>query len=234
MDQQGGGLIVNAIQQWQQRAKAVAATMSQDELKAKEKQLDSLLTDMDLGLCGLNGQSIQALSRSTATPRLGLCPVRATSLVSADQADELRSVAKQVQYQRLWLQNHDTIVAVPELPEFKSLKGWTVDLATARCYTKTGIESKATKCCTVGDHGYVKVGDTVLHRVVMASWINAVAPDLLSIFKHCQVHHIYPKAKKTLAGNTLDRLNLVERSDHAKLTGAQRTLTKYFDQLYQD
>lgn len=225
---------MNAIKQWQQRAKAVAATMSQAELIAKEKQLDSLLTDLDLGLYSLGGQSIQSLSRSTATPRLGLYPVRATSLVSADQANELRETAKRVQYQRLWLSNHDTIVPVPELPEFKQLKGWTVDLATARCYTKTGIESKATKNCTVGDHGYVKVGDTVLHRVVMASWINAVDPNLLSIFKHCQVHHVYPLAKKTIQGNTLDRLNLVERSDHLKLTGAQRTLTKYFNKLYQN
>ena len=224
---------MNAIQQWQQRARAVAATMSQDELKAKEKQLDSLLTDLDLGLYSFDAQSVQALSRSKAKPRLGLHPVRATSLVNADQANELRVMAKRVQYQRLWLQNHDTLVAVPELPEFRSLKGWTVDLATARCYTKTGIESKATKCCTVGTHGYVKVGDTVLHRVVMASWINAVDPDLLGVFKHCQVHHVNPKAKKTIAGNTLDRLNLVERSDHLKLTGAQRTLTKYFDKLYQ-
>lgn len=225
---------MNAIQQWQQRAKAAAANMTREELIAKERQLDRLLDDMDLGLCGLNGQSIQALSRSTATPRLGLCPVRVTSLVSTDQANELRETARQVQYQRLWLQNHDTLVPVPELPEFKQLKGWTVDLATARCYTKTGIESKATKCCTVGDHGYVKVGDTVLHRVVMASWINAVDPDLLGVFKHCHVHHIYPKLKRTIQGNTLDRLNLVERSDHAKLTGAQRALTKYFDKLYQN
>lgn len=225
---------MNAIQQWQQRAKAVAATMSQAELVAKEKQLDSLLTDLDLGLYSLGGQSIQALSRSTATPRLGLNPVRATSLVSADQANELRETAKRVRYQRLWLQNHDTLVPVPELPEFRSLKGWTVDLATARCYTRTGIESKATKHCTVGDHGYVKVGDTVLQRVVMASWINAVNPDLLGIFRHCQVHHVNPKAKNTIQGNTLDRLALVDRSGHAKLTGAQRALTKYFDQLYKD
>jgi hypothetical protein len=216
-----------------QRAKAVAANMSQAELLAKEKQLDSLLTDMDLGLYSLGGQSVQALSRSTAKPRLGLNPVRATSLVSTDQADELRSVAKQVRYQRLWLSNHDTLVAVPELPEFRSLKGWTVDLATARCYTKTGIESRATKHCTVGTHGYVKVGDTVLHRVVMASWINAVDPDLLGIFKHCQVHHVNPKSKATIQGNTLDRLNLVEKADHLKLSSAQKTLTKYFDRLYQ-
>lgn len=216
-----------------ERAKKDAATMTRAELSVKEKQLDSLLDDLDLGLYSLGGQSIQALSRSTATPRLGLCPVRATSLVSADQANELRETAKRVRYQRQWLQNHDTLVPVPALPEFKSLKGWTVDLATARCYTKTGIESKATKHCTVGDHGYVKVGDTVLQRVVMASWINAVDPDLLSIFKHFQVHHINPLAKATIQGNTLDRLNLVERSDHLKLTGAQRALTKYFDQLYQ-
>lgn len=226
---------MNAIQQWQQRARVDAANMSQAELKAKEKQLDLLLTDLDLGLYSFDAQSIQDLSRSTATPpRLGLNPVRATSLVSADQADTLRVMAKRVQYQRLWLQNHDTLVPVPELPEFRSLKGWTVDLATARCYTKTGIESKATKNCTVGDHGYVKVGDTVLHRVVMASWINAVDPNLLGVFKQCQVHHINPKLKRTIQGNTLDRLNLVERSDHLKLTGAQRALTKYFDQLYKD
>lgn len=225
---------MNAMDRLRERAKADAANMTKAELKAKIKQLDSLLTDMDLGLYSLGGQSIQALSRSTATPRLGLCPVRATSLVSADQANELRETAKRVQYQRLWLSNHDTLVPVPELPEFKSLKGWTVDLATARCYTKTGIESKATKCCTVGDHGYVKVGDTVLHRVVMASWINAVDPNLLGVFRHCQVHHVNPKLKRTIQGNTLDRLNLVERSDHLKLTGAQRTLTKYFDSLYQN
>lgn len=225
---------MSAIQQWQQRAKAVAATMSQAELKAKEKQLDLLFDDLNLGLYSLGGQSVQDLSRSTATPRLGLYPVRATSLVSADQADELRVMAKRVQYQRLWLQNHDTIVDVPDTPEFRSLKGWTVDLATARCYTKTGIESTSTKLCTVGTHGYVRVVDTVLHRVVMASWINAVNPDLLGIFKHCHVHHVYPKAKKTLAGNTLDHLVLVEKADHLKLSGAQRTLTKYFDQLYQN
>ena len=224
---------MNAIQQWQQRARVDAANMSQAELKAKEKQLDSLLTDLDLGLYSLGGQSIQALSRSTATPRLGLCPVRATSLVNADQADELRETARQVQYQRLWLSNHDTLVAVPELPEFKSLKGWTVDLATARCYTKTGVESMATKHCTVGTHGYVKVGDTVLQRVVMASWINAVNPDLLGVFKYCHVHHINPNAKRTLHGNTLDHLALVDRADHTKLTGAQRALTQYFDSLYQ-
>lgn len=224
---------MNAIQQWQQRARAVAATMSQAELKAKEQQLDLLFDDLNLGLYSLGGQSIQALSRSTAKPRLGLYPVRATDLVSADQAEELRVMAKRVQYQRLWLQNHDTLVPVPELPEFRSLKGWTVDLATARCYTKTGIESTATKCCTVGTHGYVRVVNTVLHRVVMASWINAVTPDLLGIFKHCHVHHVYPNAKKTIQGNTLDHLTLVDRADHLKLTGAQRTLTKYFDQLYQ-
>ena len=224
---------MSAIKQWQQRARADAANMTRAELIAKEKQLDSLLDDLDLGLYSLGGQSIQDLSRSTATPRLGLCPVRATSLVSADQADTLRVMAKRVQYQRLWLSNHDTLVPVPELPEFKQLKGWTVDLATARCYTKTGVESMATKHCTVGTHGYVKVGDTVLHRVVMASWINAVDPDLLGVFKHCHVHHVNPKDKKTIQGNTLDRLNLVEKADHLKLTGAQRTLTKYFDQLYQ-
>lgn len=228
-------MIVNAIQQWQQRAKATAANMTRAELKAKEQQLDLLFDDLNLGLYSLGGQSVQGLSRSTATPpRLGLYPVRATSLVSTDQADTLRVMAKRVQYQRLWLQNHDTLVDVPELPEFRSLKGWKVDLATARCYTKTGIESTATKCCTVGDHGYVKVGDTVLHRVVMASWINAVDPDLLGVFKHCQVHHVNPKSKKTLAGNTLDHLVLVEKADHLKLSGAQRTLTKYFDQLYQN
>lgn len=225
---------MNAVKQWQQRAKAVAATMSQDELKAKIKQLDLLLTDLDLGLYSFDAQSIQDLSRSTATPpRLGLNPVRATSLVSADQANELRETARQVQYQRQWLQNHDTLVDVPELPEFKSLKGWTVDLATARCYTKTGIESKATKRCTKGTHGYIKVADTVLHRVVMASWINAVNPDLLPMFDQCQVHHINPQSKAILAGNTLDKLVLVDQSDHAKLSGAQRTLTKYFDKLYQ-
>lgn len=224
---------MNAIQQWWQRAKKDAANMSQAELKAKEKQLDQLFDDLNLGLYSLGGQSVQDLSRSTATPRLGLYPVRATSLVSADQADELRVMAKRVQYQRLWLQNHETLVAVPELPEFRSLKGWTVDLATARCYTKTGIESTATKCCTIGNHGYVRVVNTVLHRVVMASWINAVNPDLLGIFKHCHVHHVYPKAKAILAGNTLDKLVLVDQSDHAKLNGAQRALTKYFDQLYQ-
>ncbi|MDC2845180.1 hypothetical protein PO185_05815 [Limosilactobacillus mucosae] len=225
---------MNAIKQWQQRAKADAATMTRAELIAKEKQLDSLLTDLDLGLYSFDAQSIQDLSRSTATPpRLGLCPVRATSLVNADQANELRETAKRVQYQRLWLQNHDTLVPVPELPEFKSLKGWTVDLATARCYTKTGVESMATKRCTKGTHGYIKVADTVLQRVVMASWINAVDPDLLGIFKYCQVHHINPLAKATIQGNTLDRLNLVERSDHLKLTGAQRALTKYFNKLYQ-
>lgn len=225
---------MNAIQQWWQRARADAANMSQDELIEKERQLDRLLDDMDLGLYSLGGQSIQALSRSTATPRLGLNPVRATDLVSPDQAEELRSTARQARYQRLWLSNHDTLVAVPDRPEFKSLKGWTVDLATARCYTKTGIESTATKCCTVGKHGYIRVVNTVLQRVVMASWINAVNPDLLPLFEHCQVHHVYPKAKKILAGNTLDHLTLVDRSDHLKLSGAQRALTKYFDRLYQN
>lgn len=227
---------MSVMDRLRERAKKDAANMTRAELIAKEKQLDELFDDLNLGLYSFNGQSIQALSRSMAkpTPRLGLNPVRATSLVSPDQANELRETARRVQYQRLWLQNHDTLVPVPELPEFRSLKGWTVDLATAKCYTKTGIESKATKCCTVGDHGYVKVGDTVLHRVVMASWINAVDPNLLGVFKHCQVHHVNPKAKKILAGNTLDRLNLVERADHLKLTGAQRTLTKYFDQLYQN
>lgn len=226
---------MNAIQQWQQRARAAAANMSQDELKAKEQQLDRLFDDLNLGLYSLGGQSVQDLSRSTATPpRLGLYPVRATSLVSTDQADLLRVMAKRVQYQRLWLQNHDTIVDVPALPEFKSLKGWTVDLATARCYTKTGIESTSTKLCTVGTHGYIRVVNTVLQRVVMASWINAVNPDLLGVFEHCQVHHIYPKAKDTLAANTLDHLNLVEKADHLKLSGAQRALTKYFDSLYQN
>jgi hypothetical protein len=225
---------VNAIQKWQQRARAVAATMSQAELVAKEKQLDLLFDDLNLGLYSLGGQSVQDLSRSTATPpRLGLNPVRATSLVNADQADLLRVMAKRVQYQRLWLQNHDTIVPVPELPEFRSLKGWTVNLATAQCYTKTGIESTATKCCTVGTHGYVRVVNTVLHRVVMASWVNAVNPDLLGIFRHCHVHHMQPKDKATIAGNTLDHLVLVERSDHLKLSSAQKTLTKYFDKLYQ-
>lgn len=225
---------MNAIEQWQQRAKAAAANMTRDELIAKEKQLDRLLDDLDLGLYSLGGQSIQALSRSTATPRLGLNPVRATDLVSADQANELRVVAKRIQYQRLWLQNHDTLVDVPELPEFKSLKGWTVDLASARCYTKTGIESTATKCRTVGTHGYIRVVNTVLHRVVMASWVNAVNPDLLGVFEHCQVHHMNPKAKDSLTGNQLDHLVLVDRSDHLKLSGAQRALTKYFDQLYQN
>lgn len=224
---------MNAIQQWWQRAKKDAANMSQAELKAKEKQLDSLLDDMDLGLYSFDAQSVQALSRSTATPRLGLYPVRATSLVSPDQANELRSVARQARYQRLWLSNHDTLVDVPDRPEFKSLKGWTVDLATARCYTKTGIESTATKCCTVGKHGYVRVVNTVLHRVVMASWINAINPDLLPLFDRCPVHHVEPQSKAILAGNTLDKLVLVDQSDHLKLSGAQRALTKYFDQLYQ-
>lgn len=224
---------MNAIQQWQKRAKADAANMSQAELKAKEQQLDRLLDDMDLGLYSLGAQSIQDLSRSTAKPRLGLCPVRATSLVSADQAEELRSTARQARYQRLWLQNHDTLVDVPNTPEFRSLKGWTVNLATAQCFTKTGIESTATKCRTVGNHGYIRVVNTVLQRVVMASWINAVNPDLLPLFDRCQVHHIYPNAKKTLAGNTLDHLVLVDKADHLKLSGAQRALTKYFDKLYQ-
>lgn len=229
---------MNAIQQWQQRARVDAANMSQAELKAKEQQLDSLLDDMDLGLCSFDAQSIQALSRSTATPRLGLYPVRATSLVSADQANELRVMAKRVQYQRLWLQRQrdqgkTTLADVPELPEFKQLKGWIVDLATAHLYNSRGIESRSTKRCTIGTNGYIKVADTVLHRVVMASWINAVNPDLLPMFDQCQVHHIYPKSKAILAANTLDKLVLVDQSDHAKLTGAQRALTKYFDQLYQ-
>lgn len=224
---------MNAIQKWQKRAKAAAANMSQDELIEKERQLDSLLDDMDLGLYSFDAQSIQDLSRSTAKPRLGLYPVRATDLVSADQAEELRSTARQARYQRLWLSNHDTLVDVPDRPEFKSLKGWTVDLATARCYTKTGIESTSTKLCTVGKHGYIRVVNTVLQRVVMASWINAINPDLLPLFDQCPVHHIEPKAKATLAGNTLDKLVLVDRSDHLKLSGAQKTLTKYFDQLYQ-
>lgn len=230
---------MSAIKQWQQRAKADAANMSQAELLAKEKQLDSLLTDMDLGLYSLGGQSIQALSRSTAKPRLGLNPVRATSLVSADQANELRSVAKRVRYQRLWLQRQrdqgkSTLADVPELPEFKQLKGWIVDLATAHLYNSRGVESMATKHCTIGTNGYIKVADTMLHRVVMASWINAVNPELLGVLDYCHVHHVDPNAKKTLAGNTLDHLALVDRSDHAKLTGAQRALTKYFDQLYKD
>lgn len=225
---------MNAIQQWQQRARVDAANMSQAELKAKEKQLDLLLTDLDLGLYSFDAQSIQDLSRSKAKPRLGLYPVRATSLVSADQANELRSVARQVRYQRQWLQNHDTIVPVPELPEFKQLKGWTVDLATAHLYNSRGIESRATKRCTIGTNGYIKVADTMLHRVVMASWINAVNPDLLGVLDYCHVHHVNPKSKQTLVGNTLDHLALVDRADHAKLSSAQRTLTKYFDQLYQD
>lgn len=230
---------MNAIEQWQQRARADAANMSQAELIAKEKQLDSLLTDLDLGLYSFDSQSIQALSRSTATPpRLGLYPVRATSLVSADQAEELRSTARQVQYQRLWLQRQrdqgkSTLADVPELPEFKQLKGWIVDLATAHLYNSRGIESRATKRCTLGTHGYIKVADTVLQRVVMASWINTVKPDFLPLFDQYQVHHVNPNAKKTLAGNTLDKLVLVDQSDHLKLSGAQRALTKYFDQLYQ-
>ena len=230
---------MNAIQQWQQRARAAAANMSQNELIAKEKQLDSVLDDLDLGLYSLGAQSIQDLSRSTAKPRLGLCPIRATSLVSPDQAEELRSTARQVRYQRLWLQRQrdqgkTTLADVPHLPEFKQLKGWIVDLATAHLYNSRGIESRATKRCTLGTHGYIKVADTVLQRVVMASWVNAVNPDLLGVFEHCQVHHIYPNAKKTLAGNTLDHLVLVDRSDHLKLSGAQRALTKYFDSLYQN
>ena len=229
---------MNAMDRLKQRVRADVANMSQDELKAKEKQLDLLLTDMDLGLYSFDAQSIQALSRSTATPRLGLCPVRATSLVAADQADELRSVAKQVWYQRLWLQRQrdqgkTTLADVPELPEFKHLKGWVVDLATAHLYNSRGVESKATKHCTIGTHGYVKVADTVLHRVVMASWINTVNRGLLPLFDQCQVHHLNPKSKAILAGNTLDKLVLVDQSDHAKLNGAQRALTKYFDQLYQ-
>lgn len=231
---------MSVMDRLKQRAKKDAATMTRAELKAKEQQLDLLLTDMDLGLCSFNGQSIQALSRSTATPtpRLGLNPVRATSLVNADQADELRSVARQVQYQRLWLQRQrdqgkSTLADVPELPEFKQLKGWIVDLATAHLYNSRCLESRATKRCTIGTHGYIKVADTVLHRVVMASWINAVNPDLLPMFDQCQVHHIYPKAKALLAANTLDKLVLVDQSDHAKLSSAQRALTKYFDQLYQ-
>lgn len=229
---------MSAIEQWQQRAKAAAANMSQAELIEKERQLDRLLTDMDLGLYSFDSQSIQALSRSNATPRLGLYPVRATSLVSADQANELRETAKRVRYQRLWLQRQrdqgkTTLADVPHLPEFKQLKGWIVDLATAHLYNSRGIESRATKRCTLGTHGYIKVADTVLQRVVMASWINAVNPELLPMFDQCQVHHVYPRAKATLAGNTLDKLVLVDQSDHAKLSGAQRALTKYFDQLYQ-
>ena len=229
---------MNAIKQWQQRAKAAAANMSQDELKAKERQLDSLLDDLNLGLYSFDAQSVQALSRSTAKPRLGLYPVSATSLVSPDQANELRSTARQVQYQRLWLQRQrdqgkSTLADVPELPEFKQLKGWIVDLATAHLYNSRGIESRATKRCTIGTHGYIKVADTVLQRVVMASWINVVNPDFLPMFDEYQVHHVNPNAKKTLAGNTLDHLVLVDKADHAKLSGAQRALTKYFDQLYQ-
>lgn len=230
---------MNAMDRLKQRAKKDAANMTRAELLAKEKQLDSLLTDLDLGLYSLGGQSIQALSRSTATPRLGLNPVRATSLVSPDQAEELRSTARQVQYQRLWLQRQrdqgkTTLADVPELPEFKQLKGWIVDLATAHLYNSRGVESMATKHCTIGTNGYIKVADTVLHRVVMASWINAVNPDLLPLFDQCQVHHVNPKSKRTLVGNTLDHLALVDKADHAKLSGAQRALTKYFDQLYKD
>lgn len=220
-----------------ERAKKDAANMTRAELIAKEKQLDNLFDDLNLGLYSFNGQSIQALSRSTATPRLGLYPVRATSLVSADQADELREVARQVQYQRLWLQRQrdqgkTTLADVPELPEFKQLKGWIVDLATAHLYNSRCLESRVTKRCTIGTHGYIKVADTVLHRVVMASWINTVKPDLLPLFDQCQVHHINPKAKATLAGNTLDHLVLVDKADHLKLSGTQRALTKYFDRLY--
>ncbi|MFR0582655.1 HNH endonuclease signature motif containing protein [Limosilactobacillus mucosae] len=225
---------MSVMDRLKQRAKKDAATMSRAELIAKEKQLDRLLTDLDLGLCSFDAQSVQALSRSTAKPRLGLYPVRATSLVSADQANELRETAKRVQYQRLWLSNHDTLVPVPRLPEFKQLKGWVVDLATAHLYNSRGVESRATKHCTIGTNGYIKVADTMLHRVVMASWINAVNPDLLGVLDYCHVHHVNPNAKKTLAGNTLDHLALIDRSDHAKLTGAQRALTKYFDQLYQN
>lgn len=230
---------MNAMDRLKQRAKKDAANMTRAELIAKEKQLDRLLDDMDLGLYSLGGQSIQSLSRSTATPRLGLNPVRATSLVSADQANKLRSVAKQVQYQRLWLQRQrdqgkSTLADVPRLPEFKQLKGWIVDLATAHLYNSRGIESRATKRCTIGTNGYIKVADTVLHRVVMASWINAVNPDLLGVLDYCHVHHVNPNAKRTLHGNTLDQLALVDKADHAKLTGAQRALTQYFDQLYQN
>lgn len=229
---------MNAMDRIKQRAKADAANMTREELNAKIKQLDSLLDDLDLGLYSLGGQSIQALSRSTATPRLGLNPVRATDLVSPDQAEELRSTARQARYQRLWLQRQrdqgkSTLADVPELPEFKQLKGWIVDLATAHLYNSRGIESRATKRCTIGTHGYIKVADTVLQRVVMASWINAINPDLLPLFDQCQVHHIEPNAKKTLTGNTLDKLVLVDKADHAKLSGAQRALTKYFDNLYQ-
>lgn len=229
---------MSVMDRLKQRAKADAATMTKAELIAREKQLDELFDDLNLGLYSFNGQSIQALSRSTAKPRLGLYPVRATSLVSADQANELRSVAKQVQYQRLWLQRQrdqgkTTLADVPRLPEFKQLKGWIVDLATAHLYNSRCLESRATKRCTIGTHGYIKVADTVLHRVVMASWINTVKPDLLPLFDQCQVHHVNPKAKATLAGNTLDKLVLVDQSDHAKLSGAQRALTQYFDSLYQ-
>lgn len=231
---------MDTIKQWQQRARVAAANMSQAELTAKIKQLDSVLDDMDLGLYSLDAQSIQALSRSTATatPRLGLYPVRATSLVNADQADTLRETARRVRYQRLWLQRQrdkgkSTLADVPELPEFKQLKGWIVDLATAHLYNSRGLESRSTKRCTIGTNGYIKVADTMLHRVVMASWINAVNPDLLPLFDQCQVHHINPKAKATLAGNTLDHLALVDKADHAKLSGTQRALTKYFDHLYQ-
>lgn len=228
---------MSVMDRLRERAKKDAANMTRAELIAKEKQLDNLFDDLNLGLYSFNGQSIQALSRSTATPRLGLYPVRATSLVSADQADELREVARQVQYQRLWLQRQrdqgkTTLADVPELPEFKQLKGWIVDLATAHLYNSRCLESRATKRCTIGTHGYIKVADTVLHRVVMASWINTVKPDLLPLFDQCQVHHINPKAKATLAGNTLDHLVLVDKADHLKLSGAQRALTKYFDRLY--
>lgn len=229
---------MNAMDRIKQRARADAANMSRAELLAKEQQLDRLIDDLDLGLYSFDAQSIQDLSRSTAKPRLGLCPVRATSLVSPDQAEELRSTARQVQYQRLWLQRQrdqgkTTLADVPHLPEFKQLKGWIVDLATAHLYNSRGIESRATKRCTLGTHGYIKVADTVLQRVVMASWINAVDPDLLPMFDEYQVHHVNPNAKKTLAGNTLDKLVLVDKADHAKLSGAQRALTQYFDRLYQ-
>lgn len=141
---------MNAMDRIKQRARADAANMSRAELLAKEQQLDRLIDDLDLGLYSFDAQSIQDLSRSTAKPRLGLCPVRATSLVSPDQAEELRSTARQVQYQRLWLQRQrdqgkTTLADVPHLPEFKQLKGWIVDLATAHLYNSRGIESRATK-----------------------------------------------------------------------------------------
>lgn len=84
---------MNAMDRIKQRARADAANMSRAELLAKEQQLDRLIDDLDLGLYSFDAQSIQDLSRSTAKPRLGLCPVRATSLVSPDQAEELRSTA---------------------------------------------------------------------------------------------------------------------------------------------